>query len=72
MELLNGVGSIQLGQWRERGGRPGQRVFHLKRRLVEDEVVVSGLIRDIRGTEEALERYEAVRRYLPVGWTAVL
>ncbi len=72
MTALNGVGSIRFGQWREHTKPQGRRVYHLKRRLVASEAALCGAIRDIRGTQEATERFGAVRQWLPPGWTNVM
>lgn len=61
---LNRVGDADLGEWEEWSETSG--VFHLKRRLTEEEQSGVGDAIDIRGTSEAEERYTAMKRYLPM------
>ena len=52
--------------WTEVGGI----AFHLRKRLSLAEQAAAGLVvRDIRGTPEAATRLDAVRRWLPDGYT---
>ena len=63
---LQNVGDHRLGMWTEGGGI----AFHLRKRLSLPEQAAAGLVvADIRGTPEAAERLEAVRRWLPDGYT---
>jgi hypothetical protein len=60
------VGDHTLGQWTEVGGI----AMHLRRRLSSVERDVTGLVvRDIRGTPEADDRLDAVRKWLPDGYS---
>ena len=53
---MAGVGDASLGEWVER--RP--RVIHIRRRLSAEEQRVVGGARDIRGTNEEVERMKAL------------
>jgi hypothetical protein len=66
--VLAGVGDPTLGEWEE----VGVKAFHLRRRLTAEESYIVGGVRDVRGTGEALKRFDAMRPYLPHGWTDVL
>jgi hypothetical protein len=61
MQALDGVGAKELGQWEEWTGR----AFHVRRRLSAEEEKITGPIKDIRGTKEALERVERVLAAAP-------
>lgn len=66
--LLEGRGDPEAGEWIE--DRP--QAFHLRRRLSSTEAAQlpgGGELRDIRGTWEAKKRLDAVRRYLPAGYS---
>jgi hypothetical protein len=58
---LDGVGSAELGEWSEWTSR----AFHLRRRLTPAEQLVVGPALDIRGTEEQVRRWIAVRDAAP-------
>lgn len=61
---LEGVGDEVAGQWEEYTGR----AFHIRRRLTNEEQEPIGPAVDIRGTQEAQNRINAiriVRPYLP-------
>lgn len=62
--VLSGVGDASLGEWVEHSAV----ACHIRRRLSADEAV-GFVLRDIRGTPEALERFERipahVRRMIP-------
>ena len=48
----------------------GLRAVHVRRRLNPDEIARTGLtVRDVRGTPEAERLLDAVRRWLPSGYT---
>ena len=68
LRVLEGVGDPALGQWEE----IGQKAFHLRRRLTHEEAKRVGGVLDIRGTGEAMRRFDAVKPYLPLGWTEVM
>lgn len=59
-EVLAGVGDASKGEWSEWTG-----VFHLRRRLSDDEDRAIGAAVDIRGTPEALLRWRAVSDAVP-------
>ena len=63
LKALQSVGNRSLGQWVEDG-----RALHVRRRLSELEAQTFEL-RDIRNTPEAVARLDAVRHYLPAGYT---
>lgn len=67
LRVLAGVGNETVGQWEERGSK----AYHVRRRLTDDEAKRVGGVCDIRGTPEALQRFERMRRYLPPGWTSI-
>lgn len=50
---LAGVGDASRGEWATAG--PG--AFHLRRRVSAAEELVTGPLRDLRGTAEAAERF---------------
>jgi hypothetical protein len=58
---LVGVGSILLGQWREKL----ERSLHVKRRLTPDEWGERPWGMDYRGTPEGRERLEHITQWLP-------
>lgn len=60
---LEGVGDATRGQWEQ--WNEGEGVFHLRRRLTEEEQAIIGEARDIRDTDEAEKRYRAIRMVLP-------
>lgn len=61
---LRGVGDPE-HEWRATGAL----AVHLRRRLTLDEQAATGLvIRDVRGTPEAVARLNTVRRWLPDGY----
>lgn len=63
---LAGVGSAELGEWREAGAVVrGSRVVHLRRRLSPAEQERVGGVRDVRGTPELDERARALLRDAP-------
>ena len=64
LRVLRGVGDAHLGEWSEWGN-----AFHLRRRLSAKEQERVGVLRDVRGTPEAKARLDAVRQWLPKGWT---
>ena len=51
---LEGVGDARLGEWVE----ATPKAVHVRRRISEQEQMVIGEARDIRGSEEASERLE--------------
>jgi len=67
LRVLDGVGDPDLGQWEERG----TLALHIRRRLTPVEAMRVGGVVDVRGTPEAIKRFERMRRYLPPGWTAI-
>lgn len=66
-EVLRGAGDVDAGEWAE---DPGRGVVHLRRRLTKREAHGLAVV-DIRDTWEAQKRFNAVRRYLPAGWTEI-
>ena len=65
LSALEGVGDEVAGQWEEFTGK----AFHIRRRLTIEEQALVGPAVDVRGTQEALNRINAVRivmPYLPV------
>ena len=70
LNALSGVGDAQLGEWTEVGSMLpfGMNVYHLRRRLSEQEASRVDGVRDIRNTPDADRRYERMRRYLPSWW----
>lgn len=63
LDALQGVGDASLGQWEEWTGN----AYHVRRRLTRKEQQTVGDLKDIRGTQEADKRKQAVQRYLPAG-----
>lgn len=61
MKALHDVGDASRGQWEEWSGT----VYHVKRRLSSEEQAVVGEAKDIRGTQEAEERRQAMQCYVP-------
>lgn len=57
---LEGVGDPALGQWEDWTGR----AYHVRRRLTAEECAGLEVV-DVRGTDEAVRRFAAVRRFLP-------
>jgi hypothetical protein len=69
---LDGVGDAEAGEWTEawqRGPRPGNKAFHVRRRLTPEEAAQVGDVVDVRGTPEVDRRLAVVRRWLPKDWT---
>lgn len=60
-KALVGVGDVDLGQWEDFTGY----AFHLRRRLSEAEAELVGDVVDVRGTPEALRRFEVMKPFLP-------
>lgn len=58
---VGNVGDAGRGEWRDWTGR----AFHLRRRLSAEEEMAVGPVVDVRGTPEAVKRYEALRNKLP-------
>ena len=58
MKALQGVGNQQHQMFQK--GQSTERVMHLKRLLTDAETLLSGKVRDIRLTPEALNRYKAM------------
>ena len=54
-KVLDGVGDRRRGEWMERHG-----ALHLRRRLSQSEELLVGPVVDIRGTDEAKRRAEAL------------
>jgi hypothetical protein len=54
---LEGVGDLE-HEWREWTGR----AYHIRRRLTYVEQSAVGPVIDLRGTDEALRRFEACRK----------
>ncbi len=70
LRALKGVGLNHL-QWEEMGGDSRRPVLHLRRRLRIREAATIGEPRDIRHTEEAQRRLDAMRVHLadlPPDW----
>jgi hypothetical protein len=61
LSALEGVGDEVAGQWEEFTGK----AFHIRRRLTLEEQMPIGPAVDVRGTQEALNRINAVRIVLP-------
>lgn len=61
--MLQGVGDAALGEWVE----DGEIAYHIRRRMTAAEDALVGPVVDVRGTPEALQRFERVKRYLPPG-----
>jgi hypothetical protein len=65
MRAIRGVGDLAF-EWHEWG----MLAVHVRRRLTLDEQAATGLVMlDIRGTPEAAARLDAVRKWLPDGYT---
>lgn len=64
MNALDGVGDATLGEWEEEGHHG---VFHVRRRLSEAEQDAFEIwqVRDIRGTEEEVERLRRLLAFAP-------
>lgn len=62
-DALEGVGDEIRGQWEQWNEEAG--VFHLRRRLTTEEQAVIGDTKDIRGTQEAEKRQQAMYKVLP-------
>lgn len=60
-EVLEGFGDAGRGQWED----SRERAFHLRRRLSEKEQKHIGGMADLRGTQEAQQRLEIAKRWLP-------
>lgn len=67
LRCLSGVGDAAAGEWRE----IGEKAVHLRRRLTVDEAALVGGVVDVRGTAEAMRRFNRMQRHLPVGCTEV-
>lgn len=67
LRVLEGVGDEALGQWEEQG----IKAYHIRRRMTDAEAKRVGGVLDVRGTPEATQRFEKMRRYLPPGWTEI-
>ena len=65
MQALDGVGDASLGEW----GEEGDIAYHVRRRLTLDEQERVGEVVDVRGTPEAQRRLDAVRPWLPLGYS---
>lgn len=61
LTALEGVGT-RTHEWHEWTGF----AYHIRRRLILEEQMQVGDVRDIRGTPEAQERYDRCRALLPV------
>jgi hypothetical protein len=61
LKALDSVGSVELGQWEERG----RVAYHVRRRLSQDEAAIVGEVRDLRRTIEGAMRFEAIKAQLP-------
>lgn len=59
-KALGGVGDPEAGEWEEFTGY----AFHLRRRLLAEEQLVVGEVVDVRGTPEALCRFELMKSHL--------
>jgi hypothetical protein len=57
---LQGVGDASNGEWEEFTGR----AYHIRRRLSAEEEAVIGPAVDLRGTPEAVSRFEAVKPFV--------
>lgn len=57
---LTGVGDASRGEWHEFTGK----AYHLRRRLTESEDIIIGAAIDLRGTSEAIRRFEAMKPFL--------
>ncbi len=53
---MKGIGDASLGEWVERT----PKAVHIRRRMSEQEQMVIGEARDIRGSEEAAERLQVL------------
>lgn len=58
---LAGVGDTALGEWWE----THNKAVHLRRRLSNHEMEQIGPVLDVRGTSEALRRFDAIKHLLP-------
>lgn len=61
LKALEGVGDVSLGEWLEWSGY----AYHVRRRCSPEEAEIAGGLCDIRGTPEAVKRFEAIRHVLP-------
>lgn len=61
--ILEGVGDAAAGTWTTVS--PG--IFHLRKRLSEDEASLVGPVIDVRGTPEAARRLLAVEKFVRRG-----
>jgi hypothetical protein len=61
LSALAGVGAPQLGQWVQE--RP--LAYHVRRRLTPAEQAIVGDVVDLRGTTEAVMRFERMREVVP-------
>ncbi len=62
-DALTDVGDADLGEWWERGSKPG--LVHLRRRLSAAEQALTGDVRDIRGMPEERIRMAVLLRDAP-------
>jgi hypothetical protein len=60
-EMLEGYGDESLGEWTE----DRTKAFHLRRRLSAEEDKRVGPAIDCRTTDEAQQRYDAIKSVLP-------
>jgi hypothetical protein len=67
LTVLQGRGDPVLGEWFEEG----QIATHVRRRLTPTEAAATGPVVDVRHTPEGQRRFDAMRPYLPAGWTAI-
>jgi hypothetical protein len=56
LEALQGVGNSSLGEWHEWAGR----AYHIRRRLNASEELIIGQPIDLRQTDEAMRRFNAM------------
>jgi hypothetical protein len=61
LAALRGVGDAERGEWIEFTGA----ALHVRRRLSEAEEALVGPAVDVRGTEEAVRRYQTLLRSVP-------
>jgi hypothetical protein len=60
LKVLKGVGDPDMGQWEEMS----DKAYHVRRRVTPQEAPGLTVV-DVRKTQEALERFEQMRLYLP-------
>lgn len=61
MRALHRVGAQHLGEWHDWTGR----AYHVRRRLHANEQAIVGDVKDIRRTDEAMERLAAIAQIIP-------